>query len=168
MRAFGPSRAADKRVGARAALAAVLVACLAAPRPGHAEPPPPGTTEPAKPPANFQAPRLLHFVQAPPPASLGGREAAEVVLTIDVDEKGAVRSVEVARSAGGEEGPALDAAAVEAAKQFVFEPGRADGKAVPVRITYSYRFVVKPVETAPSRGAPVAPGGPTVPLEGFV
>jgi TonB family protein len=127
--------------------------------------------EPPAAPANFVPPKLLKFVEAPPPESLGGREEAETILTIDVDETGQVKAVEVAKSAGGDEGPALDAAAVAAARQFVFEPGRADGKAVPVRITYSYRFVLKP--QAPPPPPPPAPGaaapaGPTAPFSGVV
>ena len=129
-----------------------------------ASPPPPPAA-----PAKFTPPELIHFVEAAPPESLGGREEVEVVLTIDVDEAGAVKSVEVARPAGGEEGPALDAAAVAAAKQFVFEPGRADGKPVPVRITYSYHFVMKAAEAPPAPAAPSgAAVGPTVPLAGTV
>ena len=105
-------------------------------------------------------PKLLHFVEAAPPASLGGREEVEVVLTIDVDEAGHVKSVEVGRSAGGAEGPALDAAAVAAARQFVFAPGEADGHPVPVRITYSYRFVMKPAAPAPPPAAAPAARAP--------
>ena len=92
----------------------------------------------------------------------------EVVLTIDIDEAGAVKSVAVARSAGGDEGPALDAAAVAAARQFVFAPGQAGGHPVPVRITYSYRFVMKPVAPPPPVVGPKVPAGPTVPLAGVV
>ena len=60
---------------------------------------PPTVAPPVAAPPVFKPPVLLHFVEAPPPASLGGREEAEVVLTIDVDEAGHVKSVEVARSA---------------------------------------------------------------------
>jgi TonB family protein len=160
--------------GAGAVAASVLVALTigAASRVVSAEVRPriPEAPPPVAPPANFKPPVLLHFVEAPPPASLGGREEAEVVLTIDVDEAGHVKSVEVARSAGGAEGPALDAAAVAAARQFVFEPGQAEGHPVPVRITYSYKFVLKPA--APTPAPPPAPGaaptGPTAPLAGVV
>ncbi len=118
----------------------------------------------------FQPPRLIHFVEAKPPP-MGARTEAQVVLTIDVDETGHVTSVEVAQPAGGEGGEGLDRAAVDAAHQFVFEPGRADGKPVPVRITYAYKFVLKPqAPAAPAAGAPSAatPGLPTVPVTGIV
>jgi TonB family protein len=112
----------------------------------------------------FQPPRLIHFVEATPPA-LVGRTEAEVVLTIDVDAAGKVTSVSVARPAGGPEGEALDRAAVEAARQFVFEPGRANGRPVPVRITYSYKFVLKPPPPPPPAATPEEP---TVPVSGVV
>ena len=47
-----------------------------------------------------------------------------MVLSIDVEETGKVGAVEVAKPAGGEGGEALDQAAVAAARQFIFEPGR--------------------------------------------
>jgi TonB family protein len=148
----------------------VVAAVLGAASPVIAAEPAAPAPAAVAPPANFKPPRLLHFVEAPPPASLGGREEAEVVLTIDVDEAGHVKSVEVARSAGGAEGPALDAAAVAAARQFEFAPGEAEGHPVPVRITYSYKFVLKPV--APPPPPPPPPGaaatGPTAPVEGVV
>jgi TonB family protein len=145
------------------AIAHVFVDLVVALALWSAEPPP------AAPP-NFEPPRLLKFVEAPPPATLGGREEAETILTIDVDEAGRVKTVDVAKSAGGDEGPALDAAAVAAARQFVFEPGRADGKPVPVRITYSYRFVLKPRAPPPPLPPPgaAAPAGPTAPFSGLV
>ena len=76
-----------------------------------------------------------------------------MVLSIDVEETGKVGAVEVAKPAGGEGGEALDQAAIAAARQFIFEPGQADGHPVPVRVTYSYRFVFKPAsESAPFAG----------------
>ncbi len=120
----------------------------------------------AEPPPAFTPPKLIHFVEAVPPASIATRRQAEVVLTIDVDETGKVTSVEVAKPAGGPDGPAFDRAAVEAARQFVFTPGQAGGRPVAVRITYSYRFVLKPPPPSP----PQAPAAtvPTVPLSGVV
>jgi TonB family protein len=130
------------------------------------------TGETAGPPAALsKAPRLVHFVEAAPPPSLAALHEAAVTLTIDVDETGKVSAVEVAKS-GGEE---FDAAALAAARQFVFEPGEAGGQPVPVRITYLYRFVLKPPPpppaeaAAPGAGAAAsAPKGPVVPLSGRV
>jgi TonB family protein len=122
----------------------------------------------APPPARLsKPPRLTHFVEATPPASLGERGRADVILTIDVDDKGAVTTVEVAQSAGAE----FDAAALAAARQFVFEPAEADGHPVAVRITYGYHFLFKPPPAppaAPVTAPPAAPRAPAVPLSGTV
>ncbi len=121
--------------------------------------------------ASFKPPRLVHFVEAVFPTTPAARREAEVVLSIDVDETGKVGAVEVVKPAGGEGGEALDQAAVAAARQFIFEPGEADGHPVPVRITYSYRFVFKPAAPPPPSPAPsgaTAPSVPTVPLSGIV
>ena len=55
---------------------------------------------------------------------------------------------------------------MQAARQFVFAPGEAAGKPVPVRITYQYKFLFKP----PPAPAPPTPQrkSPTVPVEGQV
>lgn len=119
-------------------------------------------------PPAFTPPRLEHFVEATPPASIATRRQAEVVLTIDVDETGKVASVQVAKSAGGEDGEAFDRAAVEAARQFVFTPGEAEGRPVAVRITYSYRFVLKPPPLPPPPAEVPGATVPTVPLSGAV
>ena len=122
-------------------------------------------------PAPFKPPHLIHFVEAILPTAPAARREAEVVLSLDVEESGKVGAVEVAKPAGGEGGEALDQAAVAAARQFIFEPGQADGHPVPVRVTYSYRFVFKPAVSPPPAPAPngaVAPRGPVVPLSGTV
>ena len=118
-------------------------------------------------------PKLQHFVEAEPPASLAERGQVDVLLTIDIDEAGHIAAVAVAKS-GGEE---YDAAALAAVRQFQFAPGEAGGKPVPVRITYQYRFAFKPpppppAPVAPADGssppAPVAPVVDSVPLDGVV
>jgi TonB family protein len=131
-----------------------------------------GAATPAAPPTPaFKPPRLVHFVEAVLPPGPAAQREGEVVLSLDVDETGKVGAVEVAKPAGGEGGELLDRAAVAAARQFVFEPGEADGHPVPVRITYSYRFVLKPDLRPPpasaSNGKP-SPQAPTVPLSGTV
>ncbi|HEY8923237.1 MAG TPA: TonB family protein [Polyangia bacterium] len=148
-----------------------------APRPAAAFWPPPAFTPPAKseeprtaaaPAPAFTPPRLTRFVPAAvSPAAFEGRLQVEVILTIDVDEAGAVTSVQVVRSAGGARADELDRAAVEAARQFTFTPGMADGRPVPVRITYSYNLVRKqpeaPPPPAPSAGPPPATASPRTP-----
>jgi TonB family protein len=82
-------------------------------------------------------PKLVKFVEAEfPPSEVASGKGAAVVLQIAIDATGAVADVKVTESAG----PAFDAAAVAAAKQFVFEPAKVDGNAIPVKIGYRYVF----------------------------
>src|SRR5215475_2567353 len=142
------------------AAVAFLAAFAFSSRAAADEPPP----SPPSPPALEKPPRLTHFVEAEPPARLAELGSADVILAIDVDATGNVTSVTIAQSAG----PDFDEAALAAARQFVFEPGEAGGKKVPVRITYRYRFVVKPATTAPPPEAPAVPETPTIPVGGVV
>ena len=82
-------------------------------------------------------PKLVKFVEAEfPPSEVAAGQGATVVLQIAIDATGKVAGVTVTASAG----PAFDAAAVGAASQFVFEPATVDGKPIPVKITYGYKF----------------------------
>jgi TonB family protein len=82
-------------------------------------------------------PRLVKFVEAPfPESELAAEKSAAVTLQIAIKDTGEVALVSVLGSAG----PAFDEAALAAARQFVFEPATADGKPIPVRITYRYEF----------------------------
>jgi TonB family protein len=105
-------------------------------------------------------PKLTHFVEAEVP---GATQAASVILTIDISATGKVTNVVVAQSAG----PAFDATALNAAKQFEFEPAEVDGKPAPAKITYRYEFAVK-VEAPPPPPPPAVeppPPPPTNPTE---
>lgn len=105
--------------------------------------------------AGAQAPRritkyptLKSFVEATYPADkkAAGVEAA-VVLTIEISAVGLVNAVNVARSAGED----FDAAAIDAAKRFEFEPAEVDGKPAPAKLTYRYEFkITKEPEPPPS------------------
>lgn len=99
----------------------------------------PGAADKAKP-RLTKAPRLTKFVEAPYPESekAAGR-AASVVLTLSLSATGTVDDVVVAESAGA----AFDAAAIAAARRFVFEPAEIDDKPAGVRINYRYDFVLK-------------------------
>lgn len=70
-----------------------------------------------------------------------------VVLT--VNDEGHVESAEIDVSVGAE----LDAAAIAAAKTWIFEPALRDGKPVPARIRAAVRFVGAPPKDPP----PIAP-----------
>ena len=154
-----------KRVLALALACGVLA--LGAPGAGRADEPP------KPPPALSKAPKLLKYVQAPSPASLAEKGAVDVLLDIDVDDKGKVSQVVVTRSGGAE----YDEAASGAAKQFEFSPGEFEGKPVPVRISFRYRFFMKPAEPPPPPPTAVekpvteaaAPAAvPSVPFDGRV
>ncbi|MDD5308045.1 MAG: TonB-dependent receptor [Deltaproteobacteria bacterium] len=88
-------------------------------------------------PAVLVPPRIVSFVRAeyPTEAFAAGVEA-DVLTQIDVDEHGLVTAVEVLEPAGH----GFDEAAMAAISQFVFEPATRDGKPIPSRIVYRYRF----------------------------
>ena len=120
-----------------------------------------------------KAPVLLHYVEAPSPPSLADRRTVDVFLDIDVDDQGKVAKVAVTQSGGAE----FDAAALEAARKFEFSPGEADGKPVPVRVSFRYRFLwkevkriapVEPKPTAPPSEVAAAPISEGVPFEGRI
>ena len=84
-------------------------------------------------------PELLEYVQAPYPelAKEEGREGT-VLLLIEIDEVGDVSYIEVLESAGTD----FDAAATEAAWNFVFSPAEDANGPTPVQIEFSYGFVL--------------------------
>ncbi len=109
---------------------------------------------PAARPRLTKKPKLVKFVEAIYPESerAAGR-AASVKVDLALSETGAVSDARVVESAG----PAFDAAALAAVRQFVFEPAEIDDQPAPVKITYRYDFVLK-----------AAPAGPVVNFEGVV
>src|SRR5665213_2036064 len=85
------------------------------------------------------APTLAKFVPAVYPKDKHDAGiTASVVLSIEIGADGAIGEVEVVQSAGAE----FDAAAVNAVKQFVFEPAEIDHQPAPVKITYRYDFTI--------------------------
>src|SRR5258707_8916771 len=69
------------------------------------------------------APKLVKFVEAEfPESEKAAEKGAAVMLQIAIRETGEVAGVGVVASAG----PAFDAAAIAAAKQFVFTPATVD------------------------------------------
>jgi TonB family protein len=90
-------------------------------------------------------PKLLRFVEATYPDGQGEEpEEVTVELLLTIDKGGSVTEAMVAKS-GGE---AFDAAALAAARQFLFEPARKDWEPTASRIRYRYIFELKrpPVE----------------------
>lgn len=120
---------------------------VAATTPAHAgDAPAPGLTK---------LPKQTVFVEAvyPPEAAARGQEA-DVILTLTIDDTGKVTQAEVATSAGpGGEG--FDAAAVAAARGYLFEPAESDGKPVSVQLAYKVKFRL--------RARPPAPPPPATP-----
>lgn len=87
-----------------------------------------------------KAPKLVRFVEAPFPESERAAGAgASVVLEILISAQGKVDAARVISPAS----PAFDSAALEAVKQFEFEPAEIDGKPAPIKIQYRYEFVLQ-------------------------
>src|SRR5262245_66024411 len=96
-----------------------------------------------------KAPKLVKFVPAVYPQDKhDAGVTASVELSIEIGADGVVGEVTVVKGAPT---PDFDAAAVAAAKQFVFEPAEIDGQPAPVKITYRYDFTIveKMVKTGP-------------------
>ncbi len=84
-------------------------------------------------------PKLLKQVRPayPEEAKKNGLQGT-VVLEVRTDEGGKVRAIRVLQGAS----PLLDQAALEAVKQWEYEPVRKDGKAVPVAFTVTVKFAL--------------------------
>ncbi len=86
-----------------------------------------------------KAPKLVKFVPATYPKDKhDAHVTGSVLLSIEIGDDGKVGEVEVVKGAAAD----FDAAAVAAAKQFVFEPAEIDGQPAPVKITYRYDFTI--------------------------
>lgn len=120
---------------------AALALALAA-RPAAAE------NAPAAQNAKLDPPRLLQFVEARYPADAATTEAVEVELDLVVSADGQVTSV----TATAPTGTPFEAAAIEAARQFTFDPARRNGEPISARIRYRYVFA-SPAPPAPTTGA---------------
>jgi len=97
-------------------------------------------------------PRLQRFVEAMRPEGAPDTDAS-VVMVLTVSETGAVTDAQVTRS----DNPLLDAAALAAARQFVFEPAEVEGRPTAVRLSYRYRFVHRVVAPPPAPTPAPAP-----------
>ena len=106
----------------------------------------PAPASPAPPPAAdaplTKMPALDNFVEAKyPEEALAKRIASTITLEIDVSATGDIEDVRVLKQDGGE-GFDFAARALEAARQFHFQPAESNGSPVPVRIAYKYKFVL--------------------------
>jgi TonB family protein len=115
------------------ASALVLLTSGTTTAPAAAQTPPTDAAQPAAP--ALTPPKVAKFVAAKRPDGTPSEGAAiELELTIAADGK--LTDAKVVGSAG----EALDAAALEAVRQFTFEPARKGDRAVPARIRYRYIF----------------------------
>ena len=73
--------------------------------------------------------------------ALQARIAGTVVMTAVVRTDGTPGDIEITQSLDAKYG--LDKQAVDGLSQWRFEPGRKDGKPVPVRVTIEMRFTLK-------------------------
>jgi len=69
-----------------------------------------------------------------PKAAIKDGTEGEILLQVTIDEKGQVEKVKILKSI-----PALDDAAVEAVKQWVYEPYLVDGK--PVKVAFNVKVI---------------------------
>ena len=130
MRSFFARALAGALIAATATGALAVTARMAHAQPAPAKPPPGTLTRP---------PSLVTFVEAAYPESekAAGR-TAEVVLALTIGPDGRVVDATVHQSGGA----AFDAAAVAAARQFLFSPAEIDGAPSQVRILYRYAFTL--------------------------
>jgi TonB family protein len=141
------------RIALHLALAATL-ALAALARAAHGEEPA-GAAAPAAPAPALVPPKLVKFVPAQAPESAGTpppTTPVDVDVEITIDATGAVTEARVPAPAGDAARAAFEAAAVAAVKQFVFEPARRNGQAIPSRIKYRYVFEPPP-PPPPTTGA---------------
>ncbi len=107
--------------------------------------------------APVSAPRVVAQHDARyPPAALAAGQAGRVELLVTVLVDGTVGDVSVASSAG----EALDEAAVEAMRRWVFEPARRGEVAIEARIRVPFVFAPPPVEVPEVPPAPPDAGSP--------
>lgn len=118
---------------------------------------PPTTLAPAssaidgKAPVLTKPPHIVKFVEAAFPETAPFEQTDAVVyLDLLLDEQGSVIDARVTQSAG----PSFDAAAITAARQFVFTPAEIDDVPAPIRIQYRYGFHREPAlpQTSAIRG----------------
>ncbi|MDQ3441079.1 MAG: TonB family protein [Planctomycetota bacterium] len=89
---------------------------------------------------NVRVPRKIKDVKpVTPPAALEQRVQGVVILEIVINETGGVADAKVLRSI-----PLLDQAALDAVKEWQFEPTELEGRPVPVIITVTVQFMNAP------------------------
>ena len=115
----------------------------------------------------LQAPRPVQQVEAVYPVEDARSDPQRVELLVTVEPDGSVGEVSVGVSAG----PAFDAAAIAAIRQWRFTPATQDGAPIAARIRVPFGFpppIVDPIPPAPvptdSPAVPVPTDSPAVPV----
>jgi TonB family protein len=103
---------------------------------------------PAASPSALTPPRVVKAVEAKRPESTPA-EGAAVDLELTIAADGKLTDAKVVGSVNAE----VDAAALEAVRQFTFEPARKGDKPIPARIRYRYTFEPASAPTAPDAAA---------------
>jgi len=99
-------------------------------------PPPQSSTPVVRPGGNIKQPRkTVDVAPTYPPLALASRTEGVVILEAVIAENGSVRDVRVLRSI-----PLLDAAAMEAVRQWRFTPTLLNGEPVPIVMTVTVAF----------------------------
>ena len=102
-------------------------------------PPPPPPTQPVRVGGNIKQPTKTKDVRPVyPPIAQSARVQGVVIIEATIGPDGAVRDARVLRSI-----PLLDAAALDAVKQWVFTPTLLNGVPVPVIMTVTVQFTLQ-------------------------
>lgn len=113
-----------------------------------------GQAEPVKASGDVKPPALIKQVPPVyPEEARKKRVEGTVILEVKTDVKGKVTDVKVLRSIA-----ALDQAAIEAVKQWEYEPKIIEGKPVPIVFTVTVRFVLDKKEKGPETKGVVKQG----------
>jgi len=116
-----------------------LFAAPPPPPPPPAAPPPPAPTQPVRVGGQIQVPKLVKRVEPIyPDFAIAADVTGMVILEAIVDGSGSVQSVRVLRSV-----KVLDTAAVDAVKQWRYEPLVLNGVTTPFILTVTLTFAIK-------------------------
>lgn len=109
-------------------------------------------------PPQLQRPAMPEY----PMAALEKRAEAEILLLLDLDEKGEVSGATVL-SPKENTGLGFEQAATTAAYQLQFSPAEMAGRPVAVQITYTFKFI--PPKPAPAPVSTMPPASVTAPIQ---
>lgn len=102
-------------------------------------PPAPQPTAPIRQSSGVQPPqRIVNVAPAYPAIARSARVQGVVILEIVIDERGNVAKAEILRSI-----PLLDAAALDAVRQWKFLPTQLNGRAVPIVMSVTVNFTLQ-------------------------